>query len=293
MPKLEGVNIGPLDPSKADLFSQAAGGATARLLIRHHASQYPPELLKGLTLPRNHDRTPNLVLSEVAEAVRGALPPKAKITGAAIHGEDDAARQYLTFTYEITTKAAAAWSGKGAVEYDGEELPKSHARGSKAREIREARESGLPWHPTEGVLVEGARSEAEPAKADTAELDALQAKLDDEREQRDKAEQERDALQQQLRELAARVAVIESEQVPGPNADAPAVESPAGAAGGEDHPAEPWEGFEGTNAAEVVKRLRESGTADEARLVVAYEEANARRGTVLAAANVILDHSAS
>jgi hypothetical protein len=61
-------------------------------------------------------------------------------------------------------------------------------------------------------------------------------------------------------------------------------DSPAAAPEGE-----PWEGYDGTNADDVRKRLRESDDPELARRVLLFEQANANRGTVISLANQIID----
>jgi hypothetical protein len=65
-------------------------------------------------------------------------------------------------------------------------------------------------------------------------------------------------------------------------------------AGSDERPAEPWAGYEGGNAQDIRRRVRESRDPDLARAVLAYEQrpdGGANRSTVVAAANEVLDHT--
>jgi hypothetical protein len=306
MGKLEGVRIGPLDPDNGSAFGQVAAGNVARQLLRTHAQMYSRDLQRALRIPHHDQRTATLVRAEVEDVVGHMLPKGARVMGFAVHGEDDGAGQYLSFTFQVPRKNPIAGQPDGfvtvkaAIDYEPAAFPKSHAAGDRALLIKKAREDGLPWHPESGILDppkavqrERALAETDPEASPDGEASVeLRDELEAEREKREEAERERDDLREQLRALSERVSAVEAAgepEVPGEPQDPAAVTS--GTAEGEDNPAEPWPGYENANARDIVQKLREEKNRDQAQLVVAHEQAVGKRGTVLAAAHQVIDET--
>lgn len=292
---LEGVKIGPLDPDRGEMFGQVGANSTARQLIRHHAAMHPPALVAALSRVRQAVRSDALDRGELESAVADyyagmgeALPDGAIIDGAAVRGEDDGRQQVVTFTWLVpVSEGGSGRSGKGFVPYDADHLPGSVAAGNDAVRIAKLKEAGLPWHPeavsreVAGIAGTGVAGDA-PADPALAEENA--------------------SLREELEELKARLAEIEATPQPfassagGGSGVAASPMTPEGGSvlvpgtRGPDAPAdEPWEGYDGTNADDVRKHLRDSDDPELARRVLTFEQAHANRGTVISLANQIID----
>lgn len=299
---LPGVRIGPLDPDRAENFGTVAAGAnSARQLLRHHVAMHPPQLVRALSAKRHEERTAALDRDEAEDAIRRYyadadgedLPDDARITGVAVHGEDDDADQWLGFTYELPSGR----SGKGFVPYSDDYVPNSIEDGHEAVRIAEAKKSGLPW---------------EPKFQRARESDELSREVSGRRRRRTDDDDDDDAEKAELRdrvaELESRLAEVEATP-PEPDPDSPeagtppsdsgVVGSPQNTEGGSgDVPApddeseddEPFDGYDSMNAPDLRRRIGEM-SREEAEQVAAYERAHQDRSTVVSAAEQRVDRA--
>lgn len=322
---LPGVRVGPLDPDRAENFGQVSGRTSARQLIRHHQALHPPALLQALTPARHGDRSDALLYAEVEEAARKVIedagdtvPDGFTVVGAAVHGNDDQpGQQIVTYVYRVESGR----TGKGFIESPRDVLPESFDAGDEAVAIADARKRGMPWLPAAALRSAGRIGRSERADDPDgagerehvdSEVEGLHDELAELREERDEAVEQRDALAEQLSELSDRLASLEAaaatppaaggeEPSPQTTEGAPAQpgSEPEGSGGSQGEsegepatgadPAVPWDGYENARAQDIVSRLRANRDADEAGRVAAFESANGKRGTVLGAANEILD----
>lgn len=316
MPTPNGVHVGPLDPNRAENFGQvggSAGSTTARSLIRHHLSQYPPDLARALNSRRNDERSGDAIDREEAiEVVTAALEDSgvvgATISGLAVRGEDDA-DQWLTYTWQYPVDDAKAGDGvvgrssKGAIPYDAELLPNSVERGDEATKLAKANKAGTGYLPPD--LVEAMKLALSGAGGGSAgpseeELAAAKQAAEDAEAERDALQDEKDdlvgrveALESQIAALAAAPPAAEPEAVTEP--EVPASDPPA-AVEAADFTGEPWDGYDAANADDIARRLKETPADQQGALaehVGAYERANANRSTVTQAADRILDRTPS
>lgn len=282
-----GVHVGPQDPDASESFGAVNGQVTARNLVRHHARMYGPKLLALLTLGENIPRTKALVRGEVDDIVLAELPDDAVLHGVAIRGADDG-RQAVSYTFSIPREAGGSGRvTKGAMPYDPEDFPQSHAAGTEASRIQEAKDAGLPWLPTELTQALARVLESQGPQSQTSETAEVEAKAL--REERDRLEQERDELRSQL--AAKEAAEAESERL---------AEKAQAAAAGDGDPAntgdgtpveEPWPGYSELNVTEVQAALKEGdyATREYAERVVTWEDHHGGRSTATTAANRLLD----
>jgi hypothetical protein len=303
---LEGVRVGPLDPDRGENFGQVGGQSTARSLVRHHMAMHPPALVAALSRRPHPERSDVLrddpdLAEEVADAARSyyedageALPEGAELSGFNVRGRDDAPKQrVVTFTWHVPVEAGGSGrSGKGFIPYDRELIPDAVAAGDEAVQIEKLKKAGQPWSPQ--VLARSAEIRGTGVERDDASADAQAA--EDAAEQ---ARREAEELRRQLDEANERLAAVEGQQ--------PSVAQEAEEEADDDDeedvrsdelseqnpPEEPWRGYDKANADEVRKRLRQKKDVPEAERVLAYEQANANRGTVVSAANQILDRQPS
>lgn len=291
MALLDGVRIGPLDPDKGESFGQIGGQTTARRLLRHHTAMHPPALRAALSRIQHDERSgaidideANAHIREVYEDAGEALPDESRIVGHKVRGQDEQPElQVLSFTY--TT--AGNRTGKGFVPY--RDLPKSVAAGDEAVQIKRLKDAGLPWAPS--VAAQAAAGITGTGVAEDRDLGEV---LDEQHVSG--LEEENEELRAEVESLRARIA----EETAQREADAQAATAEAAASGtivSDAQPArypsagEPWEGYEGANAQDVVRKLREEKDPELAERVLAYEKRadGGGRSTVISAAEQILD----
>jgi hypothetical protein len=295
---LEGVKIGPLDPDRGEMFGQVGANSTARQLIRHHAAMHPPALVAALSRVRQAVRSDALDRAELDSAVADyyagmgeALPDGAIIDGAAVRGEDDGRQQVVTFTWLVpVSEGGSGRSGKGFIPYDADHLPNSVAAGNDAVRIAKLKEAGLPWHPeavsreVAGIAGTGVSAGAGEEMYSAGEMQTLRDEIERLRAQIADIE----ATPQPLASSAGGGSGVAASPMTaeGGSALVPGTRGPDSLAAPE---GEPWEGYDGTNADDVRKRLRDSDDPELARRVLSFEQAHANRGTVISLANQIID----
>lgn len=279
---LEGVRVGPLDPDKGEMFGQVGSTNSARQLIRHHQAMHPPALVAALGLTRQSERSDALVRDELPGAVddyygeaNEALPDGAVINGASVRGEEDGAQQVVTFSWVVPPSVGGSGrSGKGFIPYDADTLAKSYKAGTEAVRVAKLKSAGLPWSGASPEIVEV------PDPAVVAENEELHKALDEMHKRVAELEQERENA------AATAAAATPPSPVVAPASPEQAV---AGAVSTEDaDPQMPWPGYDDLNADDVRSKLREADAATVQR-ALAYERVNKNRGTVVSAAQQILD----
>lgn len=283
MAVMDGVRIGPLDVDKGENLGMVGGGHAARRLIRHHATMNPPALTAALSRVRQDARSEAVDRDEAEAVIREwyeengeALPEDARITGYAVRGDDEQRElQVVTFTF----RTASGRTAKGFVPYG--DLPKSMDAGTEAVRIKKAIDAGRPVDPV-------ARGASGPDPEVVALREAVEALTRRLAEVEDRDPQSIDDVL--AHEDAASGMDADADVAPEGAAEPPA--APLAALG---TLVEPWDGFEGTQAQVVRQRLRDSGDADVAARVLAWEtrpDGGQNRSTVVAAANEILDRKA-
>lgn len=292
-PVLDGVRIGPLDPDKGESFGQVGGQTTARRLIRHHVAMHPPELVRALSRERQDARSEVVDREEAEEFIRTVyedagepLPDDSALAGFAVRGNDDAPDlQVLAFTF--TSKGGR--TGKGFVPYGADELAGTRRAGDAAAQIARLKDAGLPIPEQLAQLVAAYRTIGvtdSPSAADAD--DALIA-------ENDRLIDEKADLQAELDEARARIADLEADPpAPGSGDDgagAPADADTEKAAQAKALAAAFPDGYDGVNAQDVRRIVRDAADPVLARAVLAQEtrEGGGNRGTVVSAANEVLD----
>jgi regulator of replication initiation timing len=300
-PLLDGVRIGPLDPDRGETFGQVGGQSAARRLVRHHAAMHPPALLRALRKIRQDARSEVVDRDEAEGFIRAVyaeageeLPDDSTITGYAVRGDDDSpGEQVLTFTW--TTKGGR--TGKGFVPYGHDRLSSTRERGDAAVELNRLKTAGLPV-PEQLAAVAALKSGSSVPETD------------------DELVEENDRLDEENAELRARIAELE-EQVASGEAPVEETPGPQTVEGGRDEVPEDSDGdgeeqtdeqaqaaalsaafpdgYDGVNAQDAKRKVRDANDPVLARAVLAEETAggSAGRGTVVAAANEVLDRSSS
>jgi hypothetical protein len=302
---LEGVRVGPLDPDRGEMFGQVGGQMSARQLVRHHMALNPPALVAALSGKPHPERSEALDREEVSAAVieyyadtASPLPDGAVITGANVRGVDDTPdRQFVTVTWHVPTDAGGSGrSGKAFIPYNSDTVPNSKSLGDEAVRIEKLKKAGLPWHPSQlahalaGTSVVGAQ---DPDEALVEERDGLAAEAETLRKQLADSEAARVAAETQAEEAAAALAAAQTPAAPADDSSGAAEAGATDDASSDAEPSEPWDGYDSQNADKIRKRLREKKDVPEAEAVVAYESKHANRGTVVAAANEVLDRTPS
>ncbi len=288
MDVLTGVRMGELETDASEKMGQVGGQSAARHLVRHHQLLYPQDLRVALGKTRNDARTDAINAEEADGIIRGfyaeageGLSDDAELLGFTVRGQDDRPRdQVVTFCF--TTSAGR--TGKGFVPY--QELPQSVAAGDRAVQIAEARKNGEPW----GSFV-SAPAAAAPVE-DSGEVAELRGEVDELKA----------TVRSLLDELGAPGSDDDAEGDDAGDDAAAATEDDdvsQAATATNDAPApapEPFEGYEGTLAQNIVAKLKESGDAELAKAVIAYEkrpDMGQNRSTVVSAAEHVLDRQSA
>lgn len=265
MAVLDGVRVGPLDPDRGEDFGHVGGQATARQLIRHHVALNPPALQAALNRRRQQERSDAIDAAEAEKVARKhykdvgeALPDEAELTGFAVRGEDDKPKQQvLTFTYALESGR----TGKGFVPYNSDTVPKSVKAGDEAVRVAKLKEAGLPW-----------QAEA------TAQAESKAGR---------ELEREAESLRERVAELEGKLRDVEEQR---PSVEEQGGRTPADAEQAQSGPpAEPYEGYDGENARDIAKYVRDQDDQQLAQAVLNYEEANQNRKGVVGAANSVLN----
>lgn len=265
MAVLDGVRVGPLDPDRGETFGMAAGGPTARQLVRHHMAINPPALLAAIGRKRHQERSEAIDRDEAEKAILKhykdageELPEDAELSGFAVRGEEDKPdQQVVSFTYTLPSGR----SGKGFVPYRG--LSKSVKAGDEAVRVSKLKEAGLPWQAEATAQAESKAGEQERRDAER--------------------------LREENEELKAKLASFEEQR---PSVHEQGGQAPAGS-DAEQEQGEPFEGYDEKNAKDIAKQVRESGDAQLAQRVRDYEKSGQNRKSVVGAADAVLDRKPS
>src|SRR5215212_7522294 len=140
MARLDGVNVGPLDPDTTADFGRVGKSNRARELIRHHTRMYPAQLRRVMKLPFNAARSEDdaIDLAEVEEVIRQALaddeqklPKGFKIVGANVRGSEGSPL-FLNYTFAVKSGRVS----KGAIPFTAKRFPISWEAGEDAKRAK-------------------------------------------------------------------------------------------------------------------------------------------------------------
>jgi hypothetical protein len=258
---LEGVRVGPLDPDRGENFGQVGGQSTARSLVRHHMAMHPPALVAALSRRPHPERSDVLrddpdLAEEVADAARSYYEDagEALPEGAELSGFNVRGRD------DAPKQRVVTFTWHVPVEAGG------------------SGRSGKGFIPYDRELIPDAVAAGDEAVQARREAEELRRQLDEANERLAAVEGQQPSVAQEAEEEA------DDDDEEDVRSDELSEQNP---------PEEPWRGYDKANADEVRKRLRQKKDVPEAERVLAYEQANANRGTVVSAANQILDRQPS
>lgn len=301
MSALPGVNVGPLDPDRAERFGHVSQGVTARQLIRVHSQLHPVELTRVLARPLDPERTKALDLDEVRGYLGGlkrdnddpVVPEGTRVVAAQVHGERDT-EQVLTFVYRTESGRTAKWWAP----YDRDQLSESARAGDELVKVAGMRERGIVAWDSEGTQREIDRRELSRLRRENDALRSYREGRGEEPEASDAGEdvrpdtaivdeletvrREREELLAEVQQLRSAVEQMSQEQqrreAAGEAARKGAQEPPSG-------DPEPVEGYDTFKADRAVALLRSDETSGEDRQrILDYERAHANRRSVVSAA---------
>lgn len=278
MAGLPGVKVGPLDPDATAEFGTVDAANNARILIRRHSRQMPPQLRNALLRPFNEPRSLALDDDEVAEYVEDSdvLPDEATyVPGSANVRGDESDRKPLILAFVYETKGQR--TGKAVLPYglkemdldddDDDPLSASREKGDRLVGLANARRQGLGASTEVAQILAEALQGVRPAGdgASSAEADeALAEQVRQLSEQveglREQAEGQDEKLREEAEALRAEVEALRAER-----------ENP-----------EPFEGFKDASVERIEEVIDE--TDDLAvrevlkRDIRAAEEASVERG---------------
>lgn len=259
MARTPGLAIGPENVDHAgELVARLGVHNRADRLLNRHAMMYPPDLVKALSPHPDPVRSAALDLGEVEEAL----------------GDLQGRRAFFREGY-VLEDASVRGEGKNRVVSVVFRVPSKDGRDGYGRSARGV----IPYEMVEGSVEprfeELSRQMAEahvqspdqiPAKFGAASAEASDAGT----------EKRLQELERQLRQSSEALQALQEEKEK--------LSDP-----------EPYEGFEGQNAEDVIARVKDDGLGEFGRAglerMLTYEEAHKDRSTVKAAIEAELDSS--